>query len=259
MPWFKVDDGFWSHPKVLGLSAQAVALWVRAGSYCANHLTDGNVARGVVAVLGHSESDATELVFAGLWKNTRGGWKYNDWADYQPAREEIERQRRMKADRQKRWRESHRNQQGQFKDDRSSADSVDASVDASRDAPVDTAPTRPDPTRPKVLKERERKKRASPAPKDFAISDDMREWAHTKTPAIDIDHETERFLDYAKANGKTYVDWSAAWRNWMKRALDYAKPNTRPPSSTQILAEMNLDLVDDALATLNGQQKAIAR
>ncbi len=31
MVWFKIDDGFWSHPKVLELSDAAVALWTRAG------------------------------------------------------------------------------------------------------------------------------------------------------------------------------------------------------------------------------------
>ena len=270
MPWFKVDDGFWSHPKVLGLSAQAVALWVRAGSYCANHLTDGNVARGVVAVLGHSESDATELVFAGLWKNTHDGWKYNDWADYQPAREEIERQRRMKADRQKRWREAHRNQQGQFKDDRSGADSVDASVDASRDAPVDTAPTRPDPTRPKVLKEHMLTQSASEFDEFWSAyprkigkrkAHDAYRSAIKRTDAATIQSAAERLRDDPNLPDKQFIPHPSTWLNrdgWNDEPCT-PRIDSRGPSGSEIFATLDPQLVDHAAATLNGHstRKAI--
>jgi uncharacterized protein YdaU (DUF1376 family) len=32
--------------------------------------------------------------------------------------------------------------------------------------------------------------------------------------AMEDSAEFDRFRDYAKANGKTYADWDAAWRNW---------------------------------------------
>src|SRR5215472_4746697 len=35
--------------------------------------------------------------------------------------------------------------------------------------------------------------------------------------------ELQRFRDYAKANGKLYADWDAAWRNW--KTSPYRKPN----------------------------------
>ena len=62
MAWFKVDDQFWSHPKVNGLSAEAGWLWTRAGSYCGQHLTDGLVSRPALAMLQGTEAEATELV-----------------------------------------------------------------------------------------------------------------------------------------------------------------------------------------------------
>ena len=37
MAWFKVDDGWWSHPKILQLSDSAQALWMRAGSWSMKH------------------------------------------------------------------------------------------------------------------------------------------------------------------------------------------------------------------------------
>ena len=42
MAWFKVDDNYWSHPKVMFQSLDASGLWVRAASWSANHLTDGS-------------------------------------------------------------------------------------------------------------------------------------------------------------------------------------------------------------------------
>ncbi|MCJ1709274.1 HNH endonuclease [Microbacterium sp. VKM Ac-2923] len=93
MPWFKIDDGFWSHPKVLELSDAAITLWVRAGSYCAGHLTDGALTRATLRLLSAVPDDATELVAVGLWDVTPTGWEFHDWADYQPTREQVLAQR----------------------------------------------------------------------------------------------------------------------------------------------------------------------
>lgn len=88
MTWFKVDDGFWSHPKTATLSDAAVTLWVRGGSYCCQHLTDGFVARGALRFLG-AEAGADELVEASLWDVKDSGWEFHDWAQYQPSRESV--------------------------------------------------------------------------------------------------------------------------------------------------------------------------
>lgn len=64
-------------------------------------------------------------------------------------------------------------------------------------------------------------KRATGPPADFAIDDDQRAWAATNAPTVNIDRETERFLDHHRAKGSTFKDWRAAWRTWMSRAVDY--------------------------------------
>ncbi|QZD98158.1 RepA-like replication initiator [Microbacterium phage Blett] len=103
MVWFRVDDAFWSHPKVLALSDAAVALWLRAGSYCAHQLTDGNVRREALPMLRGNEFAADDLVHAGLWIETPTGYVFHDWAKYQPTRASVEaeregwRQRQRKA------------------------------------------------------------------------------------------------------------------------------------------------------------------
>lgn len=103
MTWFRIDDGFWSHPKVVGLSDGAVATWVRAGTYSCQHLTDGFVAAGALRLVGDKDS-AAELVAAGLWEIAAGGWRFHDWAEYQETSETVKERRRQARDRQRKAR-----------------------------------------------------------------------------------------------------------------------------------------------------------
>lgn len=109
MPWFRVDDGFHSHPKVLATSLAARGLWVSAGSWSSGHLTDGVVPDHVLASLGGTPELAAELVAAGLWKRRRNGWQFHDWASRNPSKQAVENDRRNNAERQKRWRQAHSN------------------------------------------------------------------------------------------------------------------------------------------------------
>lgn len=99
MPWFKVDDQFWSHPKVVECSDAAIALWVRAGSYASQHLTNGRITHGTLRMLASSREVADELVLAGLWDQLDARtWEFHDWESYQPTREVTESTREAKHD-----------------------------------------------------------------------------------------------------------------------------------------------------------------
>jgi hypothetical protein len=130
MTWFKVDDGFWSHPKTLGLSKGAVALWVRAGSYAGQHLTDGVIPAHVLGVVQGDSNEAGELVAAGLWLEHSDGYQFHDWHKYQPTKTKVEKDRAKTAERVAAWR------------DRSKDDETEVS-------PIFiNSYSRPDPTRP---------------------------------------------------------------------------------------------------------------
>lgn len=106
MTWYKVDDSFHSHPKASATSLAALGLWVVAGSWSGNHLTDGFVPDHVAQLLSRGASElATELVARGLWKRTRGGYQFHDWNAYQPTRESVARDREAAKERQRRKRE----------------------------------------------------------------------------------------------------------------------------------------------------------
>jgi len=72
MPWFKIDDKAHSHPKVMRAGNAALGLWLRCGSYAAQHLTDG-IVPSVVAQLYGTAPQAAKLVKAGLWHEAEHG------------------------------------------------------------------------------------------------------------------------------------------------------------------------------------------
>lgn len=112
MSWFRVDDAFHSHPKVLALRGSryrkgALALWALAGSWCAQQLTDGRIPVGVVQQLGGKSAEADTLVSVGLWVRTSDGYAFHDWEGRNPTRAQVETARGKNANRVKRWREKH--------------------------------------------------------------------------------------------------------------------------------------------------------
>lgn len=88
MAWFRVDDAFHSHPKVMRAGTAAVGLWVRCGSYCAQHLTDGVVPREVVMSYG-TKTQVAALLSSGLFVESPSGYVMPDYLDYNPSREEV--------------------------------------------------------------------------------------------------------------------------------------------------------------------------
>ncbi|HEV2612520.1 MAG TPA: hypothetical protein VGU61_19820 [Noviherbaspirillum sp.] len=78
---------------------------------------------------------------------------------------------------------------------------------------------------------RARKPTKLPLPADFAISDDVRQWATSK--GYDrIDEHFESFVRKARANGYTYVDWDQALQNAI--ADDWAKLRTAQPRASPV-------------------------
>ena len=108
MPWFKVDDGFAVHPKALKAGNAACGLWVRAGSWAMQQLTDGFIPDHVLPTLG-TKREAQALVDAGLWERGVSGWMFHEWTERQPSREQVEKDRADAAERQRKAREK-RNQ-----------------------------------------------------------------------------------------------------------------------------------------------------
>ena len=105
MTWFKIDDSFYDHPKVIALPLAARGLWVTAGTWAAHHLTDGAVPLQVVLSAGNGSRAAMDrLVASGLWERTETGIQFHDWKHYQPTKSEVEAKREFERERKRKYR-----------------------------------------------------------------------------------------------------------------------------------------------------------
>lgn len=96
MTWAKIDDQFYTHPKVgaldLDMMPAAVGLYALALSWCADQLTDGRIPRSQAArLLGTTAAYALadELVRVGLWETTADGYVFHDYLTYNPTRDKV--------------------------------------------------------------------------------------------------------------------------------------------------------------------------
>jgi hypothetical protein len=105
--WCKVDDQFADHPKFVGLSNDAVAMWVRGLAYCNRHMTDGRIpADAAPALAKHKKPHAIarELIAARLWNETPGAYLVHDFLALNEARVDRERKLAEAKARKERWR-----------------------------------------------------------------------------------------------------------------------------------------------------------
>ncbi len=144
MTWFRVDDDLPFHRKVVAAGNAAMGLWVRAGAWCAQHLTDGFVPDDMVAILG-TASQRSKLIKAGLWVEVPGGCQFHQWlgSGRQPTAESVREKRARGAERQAK----HRNSMYANTQATGASNAVtDASVTGGVTPFVTPAPTRPVPT-----------------------------------------------------------------------------------------------------------------
>lgn len=158
MTWFKADDGFYDHPKVLGLSMAARGLWITAGTWCAKHLTDGVIPARQVRALGGTPAQTRALIQHGLWFESEDdsgakSYAFHGWNDMQPSRKEILESREREREKKREWRKRKDREQGK-------RENVPGGQDGGQDGGLPGVvpaprpdPSRPDPTRPDHLKE----------------------------------------------------------------------------------------------------------
>lgn len=230
--WFKVDDKLWGHPKWLGLSPRARALWVTAGSWCGGQETDGRVPSHVLGALGGRRRDAMELVERGLWEADGDDFAFHDWTTFQPSREEQDAKREQARERMRRAREGRGAGQVISFADRSREHVANERV-TSREVRL----TRPDPTRPDLIESapvaddtapgtlldipgadapRTRRKPERPLPDTWKPN--AAAWEDGTSRHIDVEREAISFRLHAATHDRRARDWDAAFRQWLSKA-----------------------------------------
>jgi hypothetical protein len=91
MAWVKLDDNFYSHPKVVSAGVEAIGLYVLALTYSSRHLTDGHIpAAWVKQIVGPKARKLSgALVEHGLWAENGTGWLIHDFLIYNPSRDKV--------------------------------------------------------------------------------------------------------------------------------------------------------------------------
>lgn len=134
MPWFALDDGFDTHPKVRKAGNAAAGLFTRLGAHAAKHLTDGHLDGSIVRDYG-TPAQIRKLIDVGMLHATGHGCSHpkcqqpsggdyfmHDYLDYNKSRKQIEAAREAGRQRQQKGRDNARS-------NRNSRDS-DANFDA---------------------------------------------------------------------------------------------------------------------------------
>lgn len=104
MPWGRLDDKFWSHPKVLAAGNEAIGVFARLVSYCCDQGTEGVVSEHIAWMVGGKDmlTAVGKLVDVGLLEVAPGGgWRVHDFGEWNPTataaakrREELSQKRR---------------------------------------------------------------------------------------------------------------------------------------------------------------------
>lgn len=102
MPWGRLDDTLYDHPKLDTLGKDrlpAIGLWLLCISWSNRHLTDGLIPKERIVRLGGTVRLADALVTASLFDATTEGYFVHDFLSFNMSRKEVEEERRSARER----------------------------------------------------------------------------------------------------------------------------------------------------------------
>lgn len=91
------------------------------------------------------------------------------------------------------------------------------------------------------------RKRATRIPEPFIVTGDMRRWASTGAPSVDVDRSTEKFVNHWRSSTRnaTKLDWTAAWRNWLMNDADRNQSKPTPAQKAARTVMLATELVKE--------------
>lgn len=253
-----LDCGYFDDDRVVELSDLAQLLDLRALCLVRRLLSDGRLTRRQLERIAPIGGDIGELVASGLWAEDAGTYVRSSWSTWNDSAADIATMSKggvegnhlrwhvkrgilnpecplcasgeiggesggdLAPDRGANRREEQSRADESRADDRSAGDRL----------PVPVAP---------------RASRKTRAPEHFEITDAMRTWASKQTylAGVDLDEETEHFLDHHRGKGTLFADWSAAWMTWMRRRQQFA------PQRSTAAHSRSMQAIDAALGGLS--------
>lgn len=107
--------------------------------------------------------------------------------------------------------------------------------------------------------------RKTKIPEPFLVTGEMRKWAAERVPAVNLQLQTEKFVNYWRSEAKTKADWPATWRNWMltEQANAERRPSGGYPGAVinrqQQVEDINNAVVAEIREREQQRQASIAR
>lgn len=112
MGWVKLDDRFFTHPKIIDLSKDAKLVFLAGLTLASCQLTNGFLSdatvRAIMALVNIRRQNVSkiehELDTKSLWKRVQDGYEIHDYLDYNPSSEQVREKRERTATRVAEWR-----------------------------------------------------------------------------------------------------------------------------------------------------------
>lgn len=95
--WSRLDDQFWSDPKVEKAGNEAVGAFCRMLSYCGDQLTDGVVTAGVAGFIARPKT-IDRLAEFGFIVERGEDWLIPNYLEFNPPKTEVEARREARAE-----------------------------------------------------------------------------------------------------------------------------------------------------------------
>lgn len=219
---------------------RAELLYVRGLAFCADVLSDGfisdtQLSRFVGVGMRDAKKRAQALVDNGLWIREDKGYRVAAWLKWNKSNAEIRADASKDAGRKA---EERKGKGGQDDHDESESERSPNGHQAESDTDVQTDSDESPASRARSISSSTSTSsssrgardtsRSTTAPDHMLITSDMREWAKSRDIHIDLDSETETFLNHHRAKGTKFKDWRAAWRTWMNNTKKWGGAPAKP-------------------------------
>jgi hypothetical protein len=212
------------HPKIVPLSDAAFRALFEATFYSRRMLSDGFLDERIVlkrwgqAVADELSSNDPKRP---SWIRVEGGWQIHDFEKHHPLRAEIEAKRADLSEK--------RSKAGKLGNESRWGGKVDAKT-----SQADRKPIANDRSETETETETRKNTRGTRVSHSFKVTDDMRAWAKTEVPNVDVDKKLAEWVDYwtgVAGDKGVKRDWVSTWRNGMRKQQEFALRDADKSSS----------------------------
>jgi len=229
----KLGHGFANDPKIVALSNEAFRAYIEALLYSCQNMTDGFLDERILIRYGWIAS-AEELSANDTepsWVVTEGGYQIHAFCEWQMTT--AAHQKKVEAGRA-----------GGLAKAKAKQNATNPLAGARK--VLEQIPSKPlldediDKDKDKDLGARRTRLKADWKPNDLLLQS-----AEQKYPLVDINYQSERFINYWMSTGKPMLDWDRTWQNWMLRnqkelSEQAAKPTQHhPPEDDWMYVDVN--------------------